>query len=212
MGSGRGRASKDTRFGSKFPSAYDLLVFSTYIASNKLPEAIKQLEILLAKTPNNTQALMISALIYEKMTDFPKARDAYEKVLSITPDAVPALNNLAFIYAERLNQLDKASELAGKARALLPADPSIADTAGWVLYKQGDYQQAVALLQESAAKLPDNPEVQFHLGMACYMMGQKEMARAAFEQAIKAPRDFPWKAEAQRRLALLGDSSAVPRT
>lgn len=193
-----------------FSRAYDLLV-STYITSNKLPEAMKQLEALLSKTPNNTQALMVSALIYEKRSDFPKARDAYEKVLSITPDAAAALNNLAFIYAEQLNQLDKASELAGKARILLPADPSIADTAGWILYKQGDYQQAVALLQESATKLPDNPEIQFHLGMACYMMGQKEMARAAFEQATKAPKDFPGKAEAQRRLALLGDSSGLAK-
>ena len=61
---------------------------------------------------------MTLALVYEKMQDYPKARDAYEKLLSINPDFVVALNNLAYLYTEQLNNLDKAYELARKARDL----------------------------------------------------------------------------------------------
>ena len=43
-------------------------------------------------------------------------------------------------------------KLAGKARTAQPADPSVADTFGWALFKQQDYPQALALLQESAEK------------------------------------------------------------
>ena len=71
------------------------------------------------------------ALVYEQMNDYLKARDAYEKVLAIKPDSVVALNNLAYLNAEHLNNLDKAYELAIKARQLTPEDPSIADTFGW---------------------------------------------------------------------------------
>ena len=185
-------------------SAYDLLI-STYVAANKLPQAITQLESLLSKSPDNARALMLSALIYEKMNEFAKARDAYEKLLSAKPDFPPVLNNLAYLYAERLDELDKAHDLAQKARALQPGDAAIADTLGWILYKRGDYKQALALLQESAQNLPNNPEIQFHLGMASYMMGRTDEARTAFRQAAAAPADFPGKEEAKRRLSLLGD-------
>ena len=146
---------------------------------------------------------MTLALVREKMKDFQGAADAYEKVLASKADFVPALNNLAYLYAEHLNQPKKAVEIARKARTAQPADPSVADTLGWALFKQKDYPQALALLQESAEKLTTSPLVQFHLGMARYMMGQPDAAKAAFEQALKAPADFTGKEEAQRRLALL---------
>ena len=189
-----------------FSSAYALLA-SRYAAANKLPEAASQLEALLSKTPTNTRALMTLAVIYEKMRDDAKARDAYEKLLSITPEFAPALNNLAYLYAERLNQIDKSYELAQKAHSLQPTDASIADTFGWILYKKGDYQQALSLLQESVAKMPNDSEVQYHLGMASYMMGQTEAARAAFQQAAQSVTAFSGKEEAQRRLALLENDS-----
>ena len=190
-----------------FSSAYGLAI-TTYLATNRLPEAIAQLEALLAKNPKDTRALMLSALIYEKMNDFSKARDTYEKLLSANPDFAPALNNLAYMCAERFNEVDKAYDLAQKARALRPGEAAIADTLGWILYKRGDYQQSLTLLQESARNLPNHPEILFHLGMVNAMMGRMDEARTAFRQALSVPDDFPDKEEAQRRLAMLetGDS------
>jgi len=185
-----------------FAAAYDLLV-QTYLATNRLPQAVSQLQGLLSKNPNNTPILMILALVYERMKDYPKARDAYEKLLSTAPNFVPALNNLAYLYAEHLNDLDKAYDLARKGRELQGQDASIGDTFAWVLYKRGDYQQALSILQESAGKAIDNPEIQFHLGMAAYMMGQTDLARVALKKAAGAAKDFPGKDESKRRLALL---------
>ncbi len=185
-----------------FSGAYDLLV-QTYLATNKLPQAVSQLQTELSKNPNNSPALMTLALLYERMNDFPKARDAYEKLLSINSDFVPALNNLAYLYTERLNDLNKAYDLARKARDLQGQDPSVGDTFGWVLYKRGEYQQALTILQESAEKVTDSPEIQFHLGMTAYMMGQTDMARVALQKAASAAKDFPGKDESKRRLALL---------
>ena len=187
--------------------AYDLLI-STYLAANKLPQALNQVQTSLAKRPDNPQLLMTLGEIYEKQKDPLKARDAYEKLLTKNPEFVPALNNLAYLYAEKLNDVDKAYKLARKARDLR-SDPSIADTLGWVLYKKGDYQQAQTLFQESAGKLPQNSDVQFHLGMASYMMGQADTARAAFQQALKGTANFEGKEEAQRRLSLLDALSSA---
>jgi tetratricopeptide (TPR) repeat protein len=185
-----------------FYNAYDLLV-QTYLATNRLPQAVNQLQGLLSKNPNNTPVLMILALVYERMKDYPKARDAYEKLLSTQPNFVSALNNLAYLYAEQLNNVDKAYDMARKAHELQGQDASIGDTFGWVLYKRGDYQQALSILQESAGKAADNPVIQFHLGMTAYMIGQTDLAMAALKKAASAAKDFPGKDESKRRLALL---------
>ena len=44
---------------------------------------------LLSKNPNNASALMTLALVYERMKDYPKERDAYEKLLAINPTLFP---------------------------------------------------------------------------------------------------------------------------
>src|SRR4030095_3431761 len=193
---------KTIQLDPNFASAYDLLI-QAYLATNKLPQAVSQLQALLSKDPNNKSALMTLGLVYEQMKDYPKEQDAYEKLLSINPDFVPALNNLAYLYSERLNNLDKAYDLARKAHELQPQDAAASDTLGWVLYKRGDYQQALTILQQSAEKAADNPEIQFHLGMTAYMMGQTDLAKVALKKAASAPKDFPGKDESKRRLALL---------
>jgi Flp pilus assembly protein TadD len=164
---------------------------------------------LLSKDPKNESALTTLALIYEREKDYPKTRDAYEKLLAVNPNSVPALNNLAYLYAEQLNELDKAYDLARKAHDLQPEDTATADTLGWVLYKRGDYQQALTILQESAEKSPDTPEIQFHLGMTAYMMGQTDLARTALRKAANAPNDFPGKDESKWRLASLETGKGV---
>jgi tetratricopeptide (TPR) repeat protein len=192
-------------------AAYDLLVQS-YLATNKVPQAINELQAQLAKAPNDAQRLLMLALLYERTENFPQARDAYEKLLTISPNYLTALNNLAFLNAEHLNDLDKALELARKARDLQPQDPAIVDTLGWVLYKRGDYQQALPILQESAQKAADKPEIQFHLGMTAYMMGHTDLAKDALRKAASATHDFPGKDESKRRLALLDGGTELSIT
>ena len=184
-------------------SAYDLLA-PTFLHANNQSEALSQMNAVLAKKPDNLPALLVTGMIYSQMKEFNKARDAYEKVIAASPTHVLVLNNLAYIYAEKLNDLKRASELAQKARSLAPTNPAVLDTLGWITYKQGGYQQATELLSQSAAKSPDNLEIQFHLGMADYMMGRTDAARAALEKAVGSGTDFDGKEEASRRLASLG--------
>src|SRR5436305_9737101 len=84
---------------------------------------MKDLETDQAKNPHYSPALLTSGIIYERMGDFAKARDSYEKVLALNPNFVPALNNLAYIYSEKLNNLNRAGDLARKAHELAPAEP-----------------------------------------------------------------------------------------
>src|SRR5205085_12622499 len=114
--------NKANEFDPNLAAAYNLLV-AIYVHTNKLPEALKELETVLAKIPQYSPALLTSGIIFERMWDFAKARDNYEKVLALNPKFAPALNNLAYIYSEKLNNLNRAGELARKAHELAPAEP-----------------------------------------------------------------------------------------
>ena len=192
-----------------------MMLAQLYVTTNKQDQAIEKLNAFVEKN-KTVPALMQLAAIQEQLKHFAEARDAYEKLLTVTPNFALALNNLAALDSEHFGQLDTAYDLAKKAREAAPNEPHIADTLGWISFKKGDYASALPLLQESAGKLPDQPEIQFHVGMAHYMMGEEGPARIALQKAADASTDFPGKDEARQRLAVLaidaGTANAAART
>ena len=186
-----------------------LLLAQVYVASNRQEKAIEKLNAFLKDNNNDVPALMLLGLIQQNQKHFNEARDTYEKLLTVDPNSVLALNNLAVLSSDQPGQLDKAYDLANKAREIVPNDPNVADTVAWILFKKGQYRNALPLLQESAGKLPNQPVLQFHLGMVHYMLGQEEPARVALQKTADASADFPEKNEARQRLSLL---AIDPRT
>ncbi len=180
-----------------------LMLAQLHSLNGQPQQALADLQSALAKDPKNPAALLLTGMIHDTQKDYEKARDAYEQVLAIAPDNGLVLNNLACVYADHLDQLDKAYPLARRAREIAPADPSVADTLGWILYRRGQYGQALALLRESAGKLARVPAVQFHFGMAAYMTGDETGARTAFQNALQLTGEFPQKDECRQRLAIL---------
>ena len=111
------------------------------------------------------------------------ARRQYERALQIDPDAAVAANNLAYIYAERDENLDVARQLAEVARRKLPTTPEVADTLGWIYVKRNMPSLAIPLLEQAARMKPTSPTVAYHLGMAYARNGDAPKARAALQRA-----------------------------
>ena len=77
-------------------------------------------------------------LLLHAQRDVPGAIEHYEKAVALDPRvAAPAANNLAWLYAENGENLDRALELAQIARAQLTGDAEPLDTLGWVYLKKG---------------------------------------------------------------------------
>lgn len=193
--------SRAIELDSTLQGAYILLA-GLYVASNRQEQAIERLTTFTDKN-KDVPALMQLATIHEQLKHYELASRVYERLLAVNQKFVPALNNLAYLYSERLGRPDAAYELAKRARLVLPEEPHIADTLGWILVKKGQYREALRLLQESASKLPDEPELQYHLGTALYMLGEEGPAGIALQMAAEAAKDFPGKDQARRRLSLL---------
>ncbi|MEO7098986.1 MAG: tetratricopeptide repeat protein [Luteolibacter sp.] len=183
--------------------AYDLLV-RIYSATGRREEAVGQLERVRKINPGNLQVLMILAGVYQSTGRKAETLECYEEALKKDPNFVPALNNLAVILSETPGgDLKRAVRLTLSARSSKPDDGGIADTLGWIVFKQGDFKRAQGLLSEAVAKVPENPSVKFHYGMVCRAMADEAGARDAFRQAIAAQPDFPGKSDAILHLARL---------
>jgi tetratricopeptide (TPR) repeat protein len=197
-------------------SAPFLYLAKVYIAAKKYQGALDDLAVLVKKT-NNVSAWLQIAELHDQLKDYDAARDAYEKVLQLSPQATVAINNLAYLYDEHYRDLDKALVLAQKARELAPFSPNSADTLGSILLKKGEYPRALALLQEAAQGAPTDAEIQSHLGSAYYMMGEEAPARVALQRAVALAGESSAKEDAKRQLAWLSidartaDAAAVEK-
>jgi tetratricopeptide (TPR) repeat protein len=180
-----------------------MLLARIYLGSKQNEKALAELQIAVAKNTNDVAPLLMIGMIHNEARDYPAARDAYEQLLTLNPKFSPALNNLAYLYSEFLDNPGRALELAQTARQLTPDDPSSADTLGWILSKRGEYSSALALLQEAANQVPDESEIQFHLGRTLYLMGQEAPARDALQRALQSGKDFRGKDECNACLAVL---------
>jgi tetratricopeptide (TPR) repeat protein len=193
---------KSIELDANYRPAY-LLLANLYVTSKKNDQALKELNEVVNRNTNDVTALMLIGMIENQQSNYTAARVTYEKLLQINPNFPIALNNLAYLYSEQFNLLDKAFDAANKARNLSPNDPAAADTLGWIVFKRGDYSWALSLLQSSADRLPDEPEVLYHLGMTYYMMGDEVRAKRTFTRMLALPKEFSAKDEARKRLALM---------
>ena len=179
-----------------------LMLARVYNESHQSEQALKTLHALLARHPDDPGGLMLLGTIQDQLKDYKGAQESYERVLAKNPKNSGALNNLAYNYSEH-GQVNKADDLARRARDLMPYDPFAADTLGWILFKKDEYPQAVNLLQESANKLASMPDIQLHLGMARYMLGEEASARASLQYAVQSKMEFDGKDQANLCLSIL---------
>ena len=78
---------------------------------------------------------MVGVLL-EAKGDIEGARDRFERVLQIDPEAAVAANNLAWIYAQHGGNLDVAMHLAQTAQKRMPEVAEVGDTLGFIYYKK----------------------------------------------------------------------------
>jgi putative PEP-CTERM system TPR-repeat lipoprotein len=176
-----------------------------YSASKDYDRSIAELDKALVLRPDQPAALMLKSIAQQMKGDATAAREGYEKLLKRNPRFAPAANNLAWMLAEdgAGQDLQRAVLLAQSARDAAPDDPQIADTLGWVLYKQGAHARAEALLREAAEKLPTNAEVLYHLGMAQAKIGRNDEARASLQKSLELSPTHPGAAAARATLSAL---------
>jgi Flp pilus assembly protein TadD len=125
-----------------------------------------------------------TALAADRIGKFDVAEQLWQKLIKVKPDHAHAYNALGYSLTERGVRLEEAQQLIDKALALLPDDPFILDSKGWVQFRLGDKQAALATLQKAFSKRPD-PEIAAHLGEVLWALGRQDDARKVWSEAAR---------------------------
>ena len=140
-----------------------------------------------------------------------EAAVAFRRLLEIEPNSADARNALAYVMAETGDSLRVAEKLAQEALDLDPArGPYWKDTLGWVRYRAGRNDAALADLKEAEATLPEDDlsmraENHYHLGKVLLAMGRRDEAREYFRLSeLRATRES-WRPDLEARRRELGD-------
>ena len=177
--------------------AYDLLG-RIAMSNGQLDRALAEYQSLASHSKSPAGPLTLVAMIQEARGDRDAARQQYERVLAVDPHAGVAANNLAWMYAEG-GRLDDALKLATVAQEQLKR-PESEDTLGWIYYRKGLWQHAIASFERAISKAPANPVYQYHLGLAHLKEGNDSQGRAALKRALALKSDFNGAEDARKAL------------
>ena len=146
-------------------------------------ETYDMLSRAVAKYPDSYELLYDRAMAAERIDKLDVMEADLKKVIEMKPDYAHAYNALGYTLAEKTNRLEEARDLIEKAYKLLPDDPFIMDSMGWVEYRLGHVQEALKQLQTAYSARPD-PEIAAHLGEVLWKSGQHDEAQKIWRAAL----------------------------
>lgn len=150
--------------------------------------------------------LYTRGIALERAKRWDRAEQDFLKALDLSPDQPLVLNYLGYSWVEQGVQLDRAREMIETAVAKRPRDGYITDSLGWVLYRLGDFENAVVHLERAVALEPGDPVINDHLGDAYWVVGRKLEARFQWLRALSLEPDRDVEAELRQKL----DGKKVP--
>lgn len=157
--------------------------------------------------PDHVPTLLAYAGLDMRRKEYAKATALYEKAVSLAPDDVVALNNLAMAYVERGGrdgQAQKALRLALQAYTRAPDNPSVLDTLGTCMMANGRADDASRAYGRAVVAVPGNPSLRYRHAEAHFKAGRKDRAAAELRVALETP-DFSEAAKAHDLLRKTGN-------
>jgi len=154
--------------------------------------------------PTNERIALYGLLgeIYYRQGNVPMALQAHRNAYNLAPDNPTLMNNLGYMYAEMpegRRNLPEALRLTTaavtRAREQNLEDKQVGvflDSLGWVYYRMGRYDEAIAALARAAEMDRDEAAIPFHLALAYHKKGRDEEAYVALQRALRIDPRTRW--------------------
>lgn len=189
------------------------MLYGLLRSAGRAEDAAAVLDAALVAQPKSNTLRLTKAVALEQMGDIDGAIAIYEALYAEDSGNVITANNLASLITTYRNDPESLTRAADIARRLRGSDvPAFQDTYGWIEYRRGNLEEALANLEPAAAGLPNDPMTQYHLGMAYVSLGRSEDARKVLTKALEIAGDSPLPQfeEARKTLAGLPPAPANP--
>jgi tetratricopeptide (TPR) repeat protein len=164
--------------------AVDMLQSKAQLLSSleRYPEALEHYDKVVAFRPDSEEARLGKAELLLRMDRVDDAINLYRKTAKRWPDSSMTLNALGYTLADRTDRYDEAAKLIRKALDMDPESPAIIDSWGWVLYRQGQNDEALIQLERAYERLRD-PEVASHIVEVLWALDRHDDAITTLENA-----------------------------
>lgn len=166
------------------------IYFYLGVVYNQLKEfesAVKTLENGLNWVLNNDllkgQYYSNLAEAYNSLGQYEKSDFNFEKALKIDPADATALNNYAYYLSLRRAKLDSALVMSKKSLDMEPQNSAFLDTYGWILYLQGNYDEAAKYIIKALFIKPNDADILEHYGDILYKQGKTTEALENWNKA-----------------------------
>jgi len=166
-----------------------------------LEDQVAPLVGFLQERPMDSRMRMYLALAYQELNQTDNANREYEGVLENEPDNFIAANNLAWSYFEIGDP--RAEAMARRAFEIQPDDSSVADTLGWILVRDGQVDEGVALLRKATEQGDSSAQVRYHLAAGLAAAGDPDGARRILQELLSGQDEFSGRQEAEALLSTL---------
>lgn len=148
----------------------------------RYPEALEHFNKVVKYRPDSESAYLGKGELLLRMDKLDKALQQYEIAVRRWPESALSLNAYGYTLADRTDRYKEAHKLIKKALELEPDSAAIIDSWGWVLYKQGENEEALVHLQDAYERLRD-PEVAGHIVEVLFALGRDDEAMVTLGEA-----------------------------
>ncbi|MFQ1701352.1 tetratricopeptide repeat protein [Loktanella agnita] len=165
-----------------------------------------------AALPRALQLHWKVGILLENAGEIEAAISTYDGILAVNsaiPTVVNNLANLLATYRDDPESLDRAAVIAERLRDM--PQPEFRETYGWVAFRKGDLDTALAYQVPAASELPRSALAQFRAGQILVAAGQAAQARAYYMAALDVvePDQTALRQQATDALARLDQDTAV---
>jgi tetratricopeptide (TPR) repeat protein len=162
---------------------YQYFVADVLTLQGKYESAAEVYEAVARSNPNDQENLFKSALLYQRVKNYPKALEQLDKALSKMPGDEEILLQKQQVYLKS-NQVDKALEISRQLIATNPREPRYRVQLGQVYESNQKLPEALATYQEAEKLFPNDPVVQLSLADYYRKAKNDEQYKAYLRKAI----------------------------
>ena len=177
-----------------------LIVKAQLLASlDQDEEALKLFDKVREFRPENEGIALGRAELLLSMGRLDDALESYADAARRWPKSALTLNAYGYTLADRTDRYRDAEKLIRKAMRYEPDNPAIIDSLGWVLFKLGEYDEALAELERAYKGMQDH-EVAAHIVETLFAMGRKGDALERLKKAEELTPESPLLEAVRTRL------------
>jgi tetratricopeptide (TPR) repeat protein len=187
------RRAVDSATGADAKSALQLSL-AEFLAGDSDPAkraaALPEVDAVLSRVTPGTvlhlETLLTRALVLDLAGDAEQAVAVYEQALELRETDIRALNNLAYLLADKMERPTEALLYARRLQEVAPADNvTTLDTVGWVYFKNGDIARALPVFLEAARIDPEHLAIRYHLGLVYADGGRRADAERELRRVLE---------------------------